>query len=302
MMRLCLSILWLFVVSPLVSHSQGIRREPLRYVPADSVVFLDRDKTNFALSALVVDTALRAYPYRLYDRAQVPEAAGKRFAADDFYGLAARIDHLAALLPWTADSRPVDTIEYDLYNIVLPLLNRPSFERHPAAQVLRSAAALVYMTDDEGLYVNLFANAFARIKTETLDFTVDQITGMPFHPHVRFRLGRLPSLTPLAVRVRVPAWQRTPLTVYVNGHEVECPVENGYLVVRRRWNSGDELFFDFDLSPRRLPPPRLLRRGPLLYVADAPAEGPVSEADEENAAGHLRLQGEGWTAQPAMDL
>lgn len=290
------------LLAAILSWAQGLRHQPLRYMPADSVLLLDRDKTNFVLSAFVVDTALQPYPYRIYAREEAGKAVGKALPSGDVYEVLARIDHFAALLPWTAESRLVDTLEYDLYNMVLPVLNYPSFERHPAAQALRSVPSLVYMADGRGFYVNLFVNAFAHIRTDSIDLTVDQVTGMPFMPQVRLRLGGLSGLTPLAVRVRVPAWQPVTPMVYVNGHETDCIVENGYLVLDRSWNNGDELFLEFDLTPRRLPNPRLLRRGPLLFVADAPIEGNVYESDDEDESGHLMLQGEGWKARPAMDL
>lgn len=311
MMRACISAAMiktayvfaaLLLLGAVAARAQELRREPLAYVPADSVVFLDRDKTNFALAALVVDTTLRPEAYRAYPEKEVRRERARRVAARDFYGISARFAHLTSLLPWTADAHMVDTLEYDLYNMVLPLLGYPNFERHPAARLLRSVSGMVYMTDGEGVYVNLYTNAFARIKTAALDLTVDQITAMPFAPEVKLRVGRIAQQTPLTFRVRIPAWQRGVPTVYVNGHEMPQRMENGYFVIRRTWNSGDEIYFDLDLTPRRLPHPRLLQRGPLLYVADRPAEGAVAESGEDNREGHLQLCGEGWTAQPAMDV
>ena len=87
--------------------------------------------------------------------------------------------------------------------------------------------------------------------------------------------------------------------IYVNGREEFCTIEKGYAVIRRKWNAGDEVFFDFDLTPRI--ERSLLRVGSLFYVPTAEPSLPAYPSNELNRYEHPILQGKGFTAEPITD-
>lgn len=166
-----------------------------------------------------------------------------------------------------------------------------SDEEHRAArQALADAMSAVYATDEEGLFVNLFVNNTAHVVTEYFSLYVDQLTAMPDEGRVKIRLTGLGrGGRQLTLRIRIPRWVNGRDTMlpsvtyqmadtllpqlYVNGRPEDLPVERGYWVVRRKWNSGDEVFFDFPMSPR------IMRRtdgnGRPVRGAIAVARGPV---------------------------
>lgn len=163
-------------------------------------------------------------------------------------------------------------------------------ERRVARQALADAMSAIYATDEEGLYVNLFVNNTAHVVTEHFSLYVDQLTAMPDEGRVKIRLTGLGrGGRQLTLRIRIPRWvdgRDTMLPsatyqmsdtllpqLYVNGRPEDLPVERGYWVVCRKWNSGDEVFFDFPMSPR------IMRRtdgnGRPVRGAIAVARGPV---------------------------
>lgn len=207
------------------------------------------------------------------------------------------LDAASALFLLTGDGTLMDAAERLLYNDLLRMTLAPgggSYEKHTAAQALMSSAGLMYATDADGIWVNLYANSTTHVKTPRFDVVVDQLTGMPFTPRVKVRLSAMPrNGYPLTLRLRLPAWAtgsifpaskyevdsrtsvKTP-TVYVNGHELlTTQIENGYVVISRSWNRGDEVLIDFPLRPLYVNERSTsanstqLVRGPLLYTLTA---------------------------------
>ena len=80
---------------------------------------------------------------------------------------------------------------------------------------------------------------------------------------------------------------KTSIEKLVNGRAEDVPTANGYWVIARKWNSGDEVFFDLPMTPRfihrtyepgratgstkRSRPVRQIavQRGPLIYATSA---------------------------------
>ena len=44
-------------------HAEGLLNEPLRFVEADSVVFLSQDMSNYRLMALTLDSTVLSLPF-----------------------------------------------------------------------------------------------------------------------------------------------------------------------------------------------------------------------------------------------
>ena len=157
-----------------------------------------------------------------------------------------------AWLPWTANGILADIAESLLYNEILMGMQRGAV-MHYSAEAMLQGALMTYMTDKEGIYVNLYQNCIARIVQDGLCFTLDQITDMPYSPGVKLRVSGIVPQTRMKLRLRIPRWQENPSALYVNGHETEVEMVNGYAVIDRMWKSGDEVYTDFDLTPHLTP-------------------------------------------------
>ena len=131
---------------------------------------------------------------------------------------------------------------------------------------------------------------------------------------------------PLKLRLRLPEWAMGKITpadrfaifpgaadklpvFHVNGRELLTTViENGYLVIDRKWNSGDEVFFDLPMQPflvRKMADGKAQRgkvaiqRGPLLYVVREEHDDCYLSAntlpkpgEDFNRWGHILLTGQ----------
>lgn len=319
---LCLLALLLSLPLPAAGRAEEPHR---RFVPADSVLFFDARRTNFRFAAACVDTGLRPQATEAGSlSARGVRKARKAWETDVAAGLNAvggRGDELqgeqtfaaaraarasARLFLLTGEGRCFDVVDRVLYNALPSALlpEAPFFERRVAAQTMLDATGWIYAADGEGVYVNLYANCYASIRTPGFCLTLDQITSLPTEPRVRFRVGGLPrGFTRFKLRLRLPEWgggaaavagllpaaesgERPPV-VYVNGRETPCETENGYIVIERDWRNRDEVFFDFDLRPRLVRRAAdgacAWRRGPewFLFQAGAVAALPGTGTQEE---------------------
>ena len=310
-MQRLLLLLFIFCASVASLPAQKLLKKAKSYVPVDSIAFLTADKTNLLVAAWSTDSLAKLHHPSvtrsearniLRRRAKGNRSIHKKVPPQylPFFSAARRIDEIAATLPWTANGRLADNAESLLLNEILMGLERKPSE-HACAEALLQGALMTYMTDEEGIYVNLFQNCIAHIVTNELDLTLDQMTDMPFFPRVKLRLSGIPRDTKLKLRLRKPSWQTTPTTLYVNGHETEVKVENGYFVIERLWKSGDEVYVDFDLTPRIMPD-MLITSGPLKYIpSDIPNE-PITIGKSYTPQGHPNIEGQGFKAVPMMDM
>lgn len=295
----------------------GARRVPrsLAFVPADSVMFFDARRGNYRLMAAAVDTSLVPRPVEVDGRSRraLRKAArtwqsevadvlnpvggsGDALATEQTFAAAQAVQASAAMFLRTGRSCYMDVVERAVTN-ALPSALLPDasfFERRVAAQTMLDAAGMIYATDEKGVYVNLYVNSYVVIAAGDVRLTLDQVTAMPSDGRVRFRVGGLRrGAGPMAFRFRLPEWQggdavaAGPMAeavgtaprpvIYVNGHETDYEVVDGYAVVERRWRNRDEVYFDFSLQPqalrRRSDGAMAWRRGPLVYVFPAAASG-----------------------------
>jgi DUF1680 family protein len=201
------------------------------------------------------------------------------------------------LLRVTRDGRYGDSMERVLYNTVL---GAKPFEadghafyysdyHSPASKVyfpdafpccsgtLPQVAAdyriLAYFHDADGVFVNLYlpstlrwtsANGAQLTLTQTGDYPIAGKVSM------QFRASR-PS--PLALRLRIPAWSAQSARIRVNGEPVPLSIETGFAFLQRTWKDGDRIELELGL-PLRLeaidanhPETVALVRGPLVLFA-----------------------------------
>lgn len=299
-------LLWAGIAS---SMAQECRKQPLNFVSADSVLSWGGDRTDLKSTALAVDSTLKERPVVVEKkdrkRFQMDEQQWRTLCAGSCSAdgrswedgmpevtvVRQRIHEAACWFLWTADGRYMDFIERSSFNYLLSITDEHqplSFDKHVAAQTLMDVSGMIYATDDEGVYVNLYLNNSTHIKTQKLNLVVDQITALPNEPRLKIRIsGLAKGRTPFTIRFRIPDWALrqsnawmpyryadSPLplpTIYINGRDERLTMENGYIVVQRLWNNGDEIYldfpFDFVVLHENTPQGNfgVLQRGPLVY-------------------------------------
>jgi uncharacterized protein len=133
-------------------------------------------------------------------------------------------------------------------------------------------------TAGDTLYLHQFTSA-------TLaggDLAVQVDTGYPWSGTAEIRVTAAPP-GPAGLALRVPAWSPHP-RLLLNGQSVTAESAGaGYVLVHRKWQPGDVLRYELDMSPRLTYPDRridavrgtaAIERGPLVYCfeqADQPA-------------------------------
>jgi len=201
-----------------------------------------------------------------------------------------------------------------------------------------SILGYVYAQRDNDLYVNLFLAGKATVELNGSPVEVVQETDYPWQGKVRITV-RPTGSQPFTMRIRIPAWARgqvLPSDLYryadatpslwsltINGETVRPPIEHGYAVLDRTWQSGDVVELDLPMSVRRVLSNDLVEpnrgrvafeRGPLVYcVEGADHEGRVLDRwipdDARFTPEHLAdllggitvLRGEGQAVQRAED-
>ncbi len=206
--------------------------------------------------------------------------------------------HRLALLH--ADARFADVVERALYNGVLagvsrdgtrffyvnPLESRGRHHRSAwfscaccppnVARTLASLGGYACATGSNALYVNLYIQGAVRAAVAGQEVHLRVQTDYPWEGRVRFEFVQAGG-APFALRLRQPGWCRA-VKVAVNGERwANPPVERGYLVLERAWQTGDRVELDLALPVERVVAhPNVkanrglfaLQRGPLVYCLE----------------------------------
>lgn len=316
-------------------------KKPLRFIPTDSVVCWDEDWCNLQQTAIRSGVNGRSYPLDIAPMKrkalrQLAEQWEKDIAAqfdltgalidvpagEQAYAAVRTVETSARLLTLTGQAHYAEALERLAFNL-LPRLALDSADapgRHMAGRLLLSLVGTTYAADDEGVFINFYTNSFARTTVGTRSVSIDMVTAMPHDARIKLRIGLSRGTQRMKVRLRLPLWacrQAFPASAYttnepaglcpeifVNGRSEQLPVEQGYIVIDRYWNNGDEVYLDFPFSPlclRSLRPcenstSTAIQRGPLLYVpfAGNPSGQPLTpesltEADKPGPLGHTVL-------------
>ncbi|MDD6203738.1 MAG: glycoside hydrolase family 127 protein [Firmicutes bacterium] len=94
----------------------------------------------------------------------------------------------------------------------------------------------IYMLDDAGVQVNLFAESEINFNVGGSEFVLEQHTSFPYGDTVRFRVR---GEGEFRLRVRVPSWSRS-ASLTVCGQSVQCSAGQ-YACIEREWHTGDEV-------------------------------------------------------------
>ncbi|MGE5360512.1 MAG: glycoside hydrolase family 127 protein [Bacteroidales bacterium] len=232
------------------------------------------------------------------------------------------------------DARYMDVFERVVYNGVLsgialtgdkffypnPLASFGQHQRSPwfqcaccpsnAPRFLASLGGYAYAAANDGVFVNLFVQGRARVKTDKGIVELEQETAYPWHGGVRLHVKATPR-GDWALRVRVPGWARSqpvpsdlyryangtpdePWTIAVNDETVPAPLVKGYATISRPWKAGDVVTLMLPMPARRVLAHAnvkadagrvAIERGPLVYCAEWPDnDGHVHNLVLEDAA------------------
>ncbi len=133
----------------------------------------------------------------------------------------------------------------------------------------------IYWRDEEGLFVNLFIAS--ELNWEEKGFKLRQNTKFP-EQHTTTLTVTAAKSTPMAMRLRIPAWTRA-ASVKVNGRALDVtPTPGSYLTLTRAWKAGDkiEMTLPMHLSVEAMPDDAKTQAflyGPIVLAGDLGAEG-----------------------------
>lgn len=322
---LLITIAFTFCTLQLFAGSPWLKR-PLRFVSADSVLVWGYDGRDCRNIALKCSKDAMVYPILLTQKewkerkhiykewittSRKINNVGEFDAADNdhtMYDVATALTRAMQLFRMQGDAQYADFAERTLYNATMHTANdstliQGSIERQLAANLLFTMPGLIYATSpDNDVYVNIYTNSTASIRTASMNFTLDQITNMPLSGSVKLRFNNLKPNTPLRLHLRMPDWLNMRKgcirsfvgtdslmpSIFVNGHEIENfkVDEKGYVTIDRTWNALDEVYFDIPLQMQRIVPNNTKKNvqpegafscnnigwqfGPLVYQLEAP--------------------------------
>lgn len=215
------------------------------------------------------------------------------------------------------DSKYFDVLERTLYNGLIsgvsidggsffypnPLASTGGYSRKPwfgcaccpsnISRFIPSLPGYIYAVKDNSLFVNLFMPNTAKVEVGGKKMTISQQTSYPWNGNVKITVDK--GNADMAMKIRIPGWVRNEVVpgdlyayadneapaykVCVNGAEVTGELENGYLVIPRKWRKGDVVDIAFDMPVRtvkandKVADDRgriAVERGPLVYCAEWP--------------------------------
>ena len=218
------------------------------------------------------------------------------------------------------DARYMDVFERIIYNGLLsgvgltgdrffypnPLASYGQHQRSPwfkcaccpsnLPRFLASLSGYAYATSGDAVYVNLFVQGSARVKTSVGVVELEQDTAYPWAGAVQVRVKSAPR-GPWTLRIRVPGWAQKrpvpsdlyryldsgateePWALLVNDDAVGVTLAKGYASLTRSWKAGDVVNLFLPMPIRRVVAHEAVKadagrvaieRGPLVYCAEWP--------------------------------
>ncbi len=156
-------------------------------------------------------------------------------------------------------------------------------------RTLGSLPGYMYSTSKDGLYVHLYDNSLLDWHLEDgTGLKVEQKTNYPWEGTVEM------TVTPatkkeFSLYLRIPGWA-SGAKVQVDGKTVKEGVKPGeYLPIRRRWESGDRVRLELDMTPQLvIAHPQVaedfgkvaVQRGPLVYCLEQADQSGVEQLSE----------------------
>ncbi len=145
-----------------------------------------------------------------------------------------------------------------------------------------------YVKGNSSIYVNLFIGSTITVENVNgTNVTMKQETKYPWDGKVSITVNPEESKE-LTIYIRVPNRKTSEIyssapkvsglnAITVNGTKIDLPVENGYVAIERKWNSGDKIDFEIPMEVQRITSDDkieanrgeiALRYGPLIYCVE----------------------------------
>ncbi len=173
------------------------------------------------------------------------------------------------------------------------------------ARFLPSLPGYVYAVRDDQVFINLFVAGTGTMKTGNQNVQITQQTNYPWEGKMTFTL-QPEKPTSFALHLRLPGWARnepTPGTLYayaddvrqdvrqdatpaitlkVNGKEARYTLQDGFAVLQRTWQPGDQVELNLSMPVRQVTAHEkvaadrrkvALERGPLVYCVEGKDNG-----------------------------
>ena len=148
---------------------------------------------------------------------------------------------------------------------------------------LPSLPGYVYATNDDGVFVNLYAQSDATVPVKGQKVRISQDTRYPWDGKIKLTLHPQRA-GPFSVFLRIPEWvEPNTVKLTVNGDRIaHVPQNNGYAPVRVVWKDGDTIELDLPMPVKRAKAhPKVeanqgriaLQRGPVVYCLEAVDNG-----------------------------
>ena len=180
----------------------------------------------------------------------------------------------------------------------LPELNRTTCCMPNLWRFFGALPEYLYSTDGDGVAINLYTSSRVACPVRGGEVALSVTTDYPHDGAITIRYqGERPAAFPLTLRI--PVWARVPRLRLPDGSSVTPPSGVNHRV-DRRWQPGDQLRLELDLTPQllltdtRVTPDRghaVLGSGPLRYCLESEdLSFPVEEAGLGLQPGELAAQ------------
>jgi DUF1680 family protein len=150
-----------------------------------------------------------------------------------------------------------------------------------------------YATAGNSVYVNLYVQGKAKISLEKDTVELLQTTQYPWSGDVKLTVNTKRKAK-FRLLLRIPGWangkpvptdlyyydddKENTVTLLENGKTRKIKIQNGYAVIEKEWNNGDEVALHFDMPVRRVAANEkakydtgllAVERGPILYSMES---------------------------------
>lgn len=216
------------------------------------------------------------------------------------------------------DAKYIDVLERTLYNGLLSgisLDGKRFFYPNPLASLgqhqrsswfscaccisnmtrfLPSVPGYVYAKNGNDLFVNLFMGNKSDIQLTSGNVNITQTTNYPWDGGITLQIDPEKTMA-FTVRVRIPGWAqqtvspgnlytymhktKSPVTITVNGKQVQYKTEKGYAVLMRTWKKEDKIIVSLPMNAEKIIADKnvkddqgrfALQRGPIVYCLEGP--------------------------------
>ena len=151
---------------------------------------------------------------------------------------------------------------------------------------------LIYATQKDTLYVNLYMSNTADILLNKQQIKITQKTAYPWNGKIQLTVNP-ENAGKFILKLRVPGWARNEVlpgglyqykrvsnalpSLRINGKEVRTAIKNGYFIINRNWNQKDRVEVNFPMEIREVIASQKiqddlhkvsLEYGPLVYAIE----------------------------------